>query len=112
MKTFNIFKTKQKKNDKSPDYNISIKDGDRYLNIGGCWLKEGKDGQKYFSCKLSDGYKDVMGFSIERDEEFIKKEFNSSLTDDEKQILQDYRKREQPPSQEISNDSKTEIPFK
>lgn len=67
MKQFSIFKAKEKKKDKSPDYNISMKVGDKYLNIGGCWLRDGKDGQKYFSCSLSDGYKDIKGFSIMRD---------------------------------------------
>lgn len=68
-KNFSIFKTKEKKNDKSPDYNISIKIGDKYVNAGGCWLKDGKDGQKYFSCKLSDGFKDFKGLSIVLDEQ-------------------------------------------
>jgi uncharacterized protein (DUF736 family) len=67
MKNINIFKVKEKKTPNSPDYSMSVKDGDRYLTIGGCWLKDGKDGQKYFSCKLSDGYKDVKGFSVTRD---------------------------------------------
>ena len=67
MKNINIFKVKEKKTPNSPDYSMSVKDGDRYLTIGGCWLKDGKDGQEYFSCKLSDGYKDVKGFSVTRD---------------------------------------------
>lgn len=57
-KQFAIFKNKDKKNEKSPDYNISFKVGEKYLNIGGCWLREGKQ-EKFFSCKLSNGYKDI-----------------------------------------------------
>ena len=68
MKNFSIFKAKEKKNPNSPDYNISLKVNDKYLTVGGCWLKEMKDGSKYFSCKLSDGYKETKGFSITRDE--------------------------------------------
>ena len=67
-KQFAIFKAKEKKNPNSPDYNISLKVNDKYLTVGGCWLKDMKDGSKYFSCKLSDGYKDMKGFSITRDE--------------------------------------------
>ena len=81
LKNFNIFKVKEKKNDKSPDYNVSVKVGENYVNIGGCWLKEGKSG-KYFSCKLSDGYKsdkgERFGFSIEQDEVLAKA--NSVIT--------------------------------
>lgn len=67
MKNFSIFKAKEKKNEKSPDYNISLKVGEKYMNVGGCWLKDGKDGGKYFSCKLSDGYQGKYGFSLTED---------------------------------------------
>ena len=81
IKQFAIFKAKEKKNEKSPDYNISVKHNDKYINIGGCWLKDGKAG-KYFSCKLSDGYKDIRGFSLSLDNEAVgeetKKEIESS----------------------------------
>lgn len=65
-KVFAIFKNNDKKNEKSPDYNISFKVNDKYTNIGGCWVKEGKSG-KFFSCKLSNGYKEIKGFHIEKD---------------------------------------------
>lgn len=77
IKQFAIFKAKEKKNEKSPDYNISVKVGEKYLNVGGCWLKEGKGG-KYFSCKLSDGYQDRKGFSITED---------SGLTEEDKEAI-------------------------
>ena len=67
IKNFSIFKVNEKKNEKSPDYSISVKHNDKYVTIGGCWLKDGKSG-KYFSCKLSDGYKEIRGFSITLDE--------------------------------------------
>jgi uncharacterized protein (DUF736 family) len=68
MKEFAIFKAKEKKNPKSPDYNITIKINDKFLTIGGAWLRETKTGEKFFSCKMSNGYKDFKGFSITRDE--------------------------------------------
>lgn len=74
MKQFSIFKAKEKKSPNSPDYNISLKVNDKYVTVGGCWLKDMKDGSKYFSCKLSDGYKDLKGFSITRDEVVVENE--------------------------------------
>lgn len=67
MKEFAIFRAKEKKNDKAPDYNITVKVNDKYLTIGGAWLRQTKTGDKFFSCKLSDGYKELTGFHIERD---------------------------------------------
>lgn len=69
IKDFFIFKNEQKKNDKSPDYEISIKLNEKFMKIGGVWIREGKNGKKFFSCKLSNGYKDIAGFSIKRDDE-------------------------------------------
>lgn len=66
MQNFAIFKNNDKKNDKAPDYTISVKVEDNYVTAGGCWLKEGKSG-KFFSCKLSEPYKDRPGFHIEVD---------------------------------------------
>ena len=67
-KMFAIFKAKEKKSEKSPDYTISMKTGDVYTTIGGCWLKDGKGG-KFFSCKLSNGSERFPGFSIVQDEQ-------------------------------------------
>lgn len=78
IKQFSIFKAKDKKSPNSPDYNISLKINDKYATVGGCWIKEMKDGSKYFSCKLSDGYKDVKGFTIIREENTGVKETPSS----------------------------------
>lgn len=64
-KNFAIFK-REKKNEKEPDYNISMKIGEKYVTVGGCWLKEGKSG-KFFSCKLSNAYGDKEGYSITTD---------------------------------------------
>lgn len=63
MKYFNIFKnTSEKKSETAPDYKISVnigtKENPQNVEAGGCWLKDMKNGGKYFSCKLSDAYAD------------------------------------------------------
>ena len=65
-KQFTIFKATDKKNEKSPDYNISIKVGEKWINIGGAWIRE-SNGKKFFSCKLSDAYGERNGFHITED---------------------------------------------
>lgn len=64
IKSFAIFKNLHKKEDKHPDYKISIKIGDKYVDAGGVWLKEGKTG-KFMSCKLNDARDTRQGFRIE-----------------------------------------------
>lgn len=66
MKDFAIFKVKERKSENSPEYVITLKVGDKYEYVGGCWVKEGKNG-KFFSCKLSDAYQDRKGYSITPD---------------------------------------------
>jgi hypothetical protein len=59
-KSFSVFKRKEVKSDKAPGYDVLASsqnpDGtyEKSINIGGVWLKEGKDGNKFFSGKLSD----------------------------------------------------------
>ena len=98
MKTFAIFKNKDKKNENQPDYNISVKHGEHFINVGGCWIKDSK-GNKYFSCKLSNGYKDIPGFEIVPEK--------SNLTEEEKAQIQALRAGE-----ETKNDIKPDqVPF-
>ena len=90
-KNFSIFRAKEKKSDKAPDYNISLKVGEHYVNVGACWLKEGKSG-KYFSCKLSDGYtskdgKKTNGFVIEQEKS------GSTLSPEEAQAIKTAREK-------------------
>ena len=99
-KIFAIFKNNDKKNEKSPDYNISFKVNDKYVNIGGCWIREGKSG-KFFSCKLSNGYKDFKGFHIEKD---------TDLTMEEVVTIQKLREKEELKKVD-SNILPSEIPF-
>ena len=65
MQNFSIFKVqKDPSNSKLPDYRISIKVGDEYVEAGAGWIKESKNG-KYISCKLNDAYLDKRkGFEI------------------------------------------------
>lgn len=51
---FQIFKNKYKKADNQPDYKISAKIDDKYVEIGAGWKKEMKNGEVYISCKLSE----------------------------------------------------------
>lgn len=57
IKNFIIHKNEKKNNEKSPDYNLSARVGTaeqgEWLNLGACWVKEGKKG-KFISCKLAD----------------------------------------------------------
>lgn len=64
IKNFVIFKNNNKSKDNHPDYRISIKIGEEYVDAGGVWLKEGKNG-KFFSCKLNDARDTRSGFRIE-----------------------------------------------
>src|SRR3990167_9737382 len=59
MKNFSIFRnTNKKEGSTAPDYKMSAKVGDEYTEVGACWIKDGKKGGKYMSCKLSDVYVD------------------------------------------------------
>lgn len=59
IKFFNLSKNTQKKEGSTqPDYRISFKVGDTYVEGGGAWKKTDKNGATYLSCKLGDEYKD------------------------------------------------------
>lgn len=60
IKFFNLQKN-NKKNDKQPDYRISVNIGEEeanYVEAGACWIKKDSKGNNYLSCKLSDAYVD------------------------------------------------------
>lgn len=63
IKSFAIFKNSHKEKDGQPDYKISAKIGEEFVEIGGAWIKEGKNG-KFFSCKLSAPYKERKGYKL------------------------------------------------
>jgi uncharacterized protein (DUF736 family) len=66
MKQFLIFKN-DKKNDKEPDYRLSAKIGESFVEIGAGWIKDGKNGNKFISCQFSKPFKDRKGYHIEED---------------------------------------------
>lgn len=47
-----------KKGATQPDYRISFKTKDTYVEGGACWIKKDKKGNSFLSCKLGDAYKD------------------------------------------------------
>lgn len=54
-KNFTIFKAKPSENEKLPTHAISMKIGEEYVNVGGCWTKDSTNG-KYLSGKLADAW--------------------------------------------------------
>ena len=71
IKFFSLMKNKKEK-ESQPDYRISTKVGEDYVDIGAAWIKEDKNGNKFLSCKLSDIYKSKdkikPGYHISEDE--------------------------------------------
>ena len=73
IKFFNLQKN-NKKSDNQPDYRISFRTDDAFIEGGVCWKKVDKAGNTYLSCKLGDAWKDHTdetktrkGFHIEED---------------------------------------------
>ena len=80
IKNFTIFKNTKKEKENHPDYRISIKIGDEYVDAGGVWLKEGKAG-KFFSCKLNDARDTRKGFGIHIEEAPLKEVSDDGFLD-------------------------------
>ncbi len=57
IKFFNLQKN-NKKSDTQPDYRISFKTADTFIEGGACWIKKDKKGNNFLSCKLADAWKD------------------------------------------------------
>lgn len=59
-KNFSIFKSKPNDNEKAPTHRMSMKNegSEIFLDIGACWTKETKAGDRFLSAKLSDIYVD------------------------------------------------------
>ncbi len=77
-----------KKTDNQPDYKISFKDGESFVDAGGCWIKKTKTGNSYLSCKLGDIFVDHTdstksrdGFHITTDKPPVKLEEGEVSTD-------------------------------
>lgn len=59
IKEFVIFRnTKQSDNPKAPTHRVMATINNTLTEIGAGWSREGKNGNKYLSCKLRDIYKD------------------------------------------------------
>ena len=57
-KNFTLSKNKFKKTESQPDYRISMKTNDTFVNLGGAWIKKDKLGNTFLSCKLGDSWTD------------------------------------------------------
>ena len=57
IKFFNLQKA-NKKSDNQPDYRLSFKNGDTFVQGGACWIKKDKSGATFLSCKLGDKWTD------------------------------------------------------
>lgn len=66
IKFFDLHKNKKEK-DNQPDYKISFKTNDTFVEGGACWKKQDKNGNTYLSCKLGDAYKERKGYNIAED---------------------------------------------
>lgn len=90
-KIFNLQKNKYKKTEGQPDYRISFKTEDSFVEGGACWIKKDKSGNTYLSCKLGDVYVDHTdmtktrkGWHIEEDKKILSEdeEFVASTEND------------------------------
>lgn len=63
---FSCFKNKKEK-DTHPDYKLSAKIGDEYVEIGAGWIKKGNSGAEFISFKLKDPYEARNSYHIEED---------------------------------------------
>lgn len=63
IKNISLFKVTEKKNESSPDYRITAKVGEVFVDCGAGWIKDSKGG-KFISIKFKDQYKDQCGFAL------------------------------------------------
>lgn len=63
---FQCFKNKKEK-DNQPDYRLSAKIDDEYVEIGAGWIKEATGGTKFISFKLTEPFEARNGYHIEVD---------------------------------------------
>lgn len=80
---FSCWRNDKKENEKSPDYKLTTKDGDRWITIGAGWVKSAGD-KKYISFSLSKPYKEQSGYRIIEDkpDERIASEDQGKRTED------------------------------
>lgn len=69
MKNFSCFKVTEKKNEKEPDYRLTAKVGDEFIEIGAGWIKESAKGTKYISFSLVKPYQGKKGWELTEEKE-------------------------------------------
>lgn len=67
LKEFLIFKAKEKSSDKSPDFNITAKVGEKFVTIGAGWNRKSKTGTPFISCLMAKPFKDLKGWHLTED---------------------------------------------
>lgn len=92
IKNFSIFKYKKPKaGENAPTHGITAKIGNEFVEIGACWKKETKNGDKYLSCSLqkawvdhTDRSKTRVGYAI-ADEKLIMEENTVEMPEEEEE---------------------------
>ena len=78
MKQFLIFKSQEKKNEKSPDFDLRANIDGKFVSIGGGWNRKTKQGTPFISCQLAKPYQDRKGWELRP--EALKNESNEDAT--------------------------------
>lgn len=88
IKNIAIFKNSDKTSDKQPDYRLNAKVGEKYVEVGAGWIKDGAKG-KFISVKFSEPYGERSGW------ELVEIKSNQpQLSDEMKQDIKNARARE------------------
>lgn len=87
---FSCWKNDKKETEKSPDFKLTVKDGEKWKVIGAGWKKMAGD-KSYISFSLSAPYKDKPGYRIveEKPDERIAPEDQSKRVEDVTFVAQD-----------------------
>lgn len=81
MENFQIWQ-KDKKTDKSPDYELVHYNGETNEYIGVAWKKVTKEGKPYLSCQMSKEYNGKPGYKIIKTDATAPGESQESNIDD------------------------------
>ncbi len=63
IEQFMCFRVEEKANEKAPDYRLTAKVGEEWVEIGAGWVKEGAKG-KFISFQMKKPYEDKKGYGI------------------------------------------------
>lgn len=70
MKQFLIFKSQEKKSDKSPDYDLRANIDGKFVSIGGGWNRRTKQNTPFISCLLNKPYQNRSGWQLQEEKGF------------------------------------------